>query len=142
MRITLAVAITLLSGMSAAAQTSGGQQQQQTDPPKKEQKAAPSIDGKWTITTVTQNGPIVSTMVLKVEGKKLTGTIASPERGEAAIAGEYADGKIAFSISMQTSNGAIDIAFSGAVKENGTMAGTLDIGAGNTLEWTAERAKG
>ena len=143
--IAVAVAVAVLCSVPGAAQSSGQQppppqQQQQQEKPKPEEKTAPAIAGKWTMTTVTQNGPLVSTMDLKVDGKKLTGTISS-QMGEAAIAGEYADGKLAFSITMQTNNGAIDVAFKGALKDNGTLAGTLDTGSGTVLEWTAERAK-
>ena len=137
--LMMVIAAAVITVTPATAQNSGGQQQ--NPPPKPEQKAAPSIAGKWTMTTATQNGPLVSTMDLKLDGKKVTGTISS-QMGEAGIGGEYVDGKLTFSITMQTNNGAIDIAFTGSLKDNGTLAGTLDFGGGNALEWTAERAKG
>jgi hypothetical protein len=137
--LMMVIAGALIAVTPVAAQNNSGQQQ--NPPPKTEQKAAPSIAGTWTMTTNTQNGPLVSTMDLKLDGTKVSGTIAS-QMGEAAIGGEYASGKLTFSITMQTNNGAIDIAFTGALKDNGTLAGTLDFGGGGVLEWTAERAKG
>ena len=137
--LMMIIAGAVIAATPVATQNSGGQQQ--NPPPKTEQKAAPSIAGKWTLTTVTQNGPLVSTMDLKLDGKKVTGTISS-QMGEAGIGGEYADGTLTFSITMQTNNGAIDIAFTGALKDNGTLAGTLNYGGGGALEWTAERVKG
>jgi hypothetical protein len=136
--LTIVFAATVAAA-TVTAQSSGGQQQK--PPPKTDQKAAPSIAGKWTLTTVTQNGPLVSTMDLKLDGTKVSGTISS-QMGDAAIGGDYADGRLTFSITMQTNNGAIDIAFSGALKDNGTLAGTLSYGGGSALEWTAERVKG
>ena len=136
---TLTILVALACAAPVAIRNSGGQQP--NPPPKTEQKAPPSIAGKWTVTTVTQNGPLVSTMDLKLDGTKVSGTIAS-QMGEAAVGGQYTNGTLTFSITMQTNNGAIDVAFTGALKDNGTLAGTLSYGGAGTLEWTAERAKG
>ena len=115
---------------------------QQTAPRKPEPpKAAPSVAGKWTMTVNANNGPIIATLDAKLDGKAVSGTIAS-DMGQAPVAGEYADGKLTFSLSMPTADGgAMDLTFSGAMQDNGTLAGTMTMATGTALNWTAERVK-
>lgn len=135
-------AVALVAGaVSLSAQA--GQQTPPANQPKTEQKADPKapIAGKWNMSVeVPQQGAMASVLLLKQDGKKLTGTLTGPQ-GEVPVEGEYADGKISFAMSFQGSNGSMSIGFSGALKENGTLAGTLDFGQGQPLNWTAERAK-
>lgn len=125
------------------AQTAG-QQQQQAEPPATEEKPAeaPSIAGKWNVTTTTDQGTMYSTLEIKVDeedAKKITGTLAS-EMGTAPIAGEWAEGKLGFSLSMDTANGPFQLWFAGTMKEDGSLAGTIDFGQG-TIPWSAVKAK-
>jgi hypothetical protein len=115
---------------------------QQAEPRKPEPpKAAQSIAGKWTMTVNTNNGTTIATLDARLDGRKLTGTVSS-QMGLAPIAGEYADGKLTFSLTMQGADGSsMDLSFVGAMKENGTLAGTLSTVTGTTLDWTAERTK-
>jgi len=137
-------AIAIASGtVSLSAHQAGQQQTPPANQPKTEQKADPkaSIAGKWNMSVdVPQQGPMNSVLLLKQDGKKLTGTLTGPQ-GEVPVEGEYTDGKISFAMSFQGSNGSMSLGFSGALKDNGTLAGTLDFGQGQTLNWTAERAK-
>jgi hypothetical protein len=122
-----------------------GAQGQSTPPPqkpeeKKETKPAPSPAGKWDVSAQTQQGAMASTLDLKVDGKKVTGVMAS-QMGETPLTGEFADGKLRFSISFPSNNGNVEIVFNGAFKEDGSLAGTFDYGQG-AMTWTATRAKG
>lgn len=108
--------------------------------PKSETKPAPSIAGKWDVSAETAQGTMASTLNLKVDGKKVTGTMAS-QMGESPLEGEFADGALKFSITIQTNNGGATVSFVGTLKENGTLAGTLDYGQG-AMAWTATRPKG
>ena len=56
-----------------------------------------------------------------------------------AVAGEYADGKLTFTLT--TPEGGMTINFKAALKEDGTIAGSLDM-QGNEGPWTATRVKG
>ena len=97
------------------------------------------VDGKWAMNVETPQGAMDVALDLKSDGKKITGTISSPQ-GDAPLEGEYADGKIAFAISIESPEGAMAIGFAGAKKEDGTMAGTL-TGPFGEAPWTASRVK-
>ena len=97
------------------------------------------VDGKWTLDIHTDQGAMSASLDLKSDGKKITGTITSPQ-GDAPLVGEYADGKIAFGISIETPEGAMSVGFAGAMKDDGTMAGTLS-GPFGEAPWTAARVK-
>ena len=47
---------------------------------------------------------------------------------------------LVFSISYTTNNGPVPISFSGALKDDGTLAGTMNYGQGD-IAWTATRQK-
>lgn len=97
------------------------------------------VDGKWTLDIHTDQGSMSAGLDLKSEGTKITGMITSPQ-GDAPLVGEFADGKIAFGISIDTPEGAMAIGFAGAMKEDGTLAGTLS-GPFGEAPWTASRVK-
>lgn len=126
-------------GANQSTQQSPPSQAQPKPEQKPESKTPPSIAGKWTLTVETQQGSTPSAMEIKLDGKKVAGSISGPQ-GEIAIEGEFSDGKLTFSISFQTSNGPLAIVFSGAQKEDGTLAGTMDFGQGQA-PWKAERPK-
>jgi hypothetical protein len=102
-------------------------------------KTAASIAGKWDMTAETPQGTTPVTLVMKLDGKKVTGTMTGPQ-GEIPVEGEYADGKLTWSITIQGGSGDLNVAFSGAMKEDGTLAGTFDFGQG-AMNWKATRAK-
>jgi len=140
--IAALVAALCLAAPAAAMQATGQQQQQAppTTPPAEEQPAeAPSVAGKGNVTTTTDQGTMHSTLDIKLEGKKVTGTLAS-DMGTAPIEGEWADGKLGFALSMDTSNGPYQLWFAATMKEDGSLAGTIDFGEG-TIPWTATRPK-
>jgi hypothetical protein len=124
--LTLAVAPMLRAQQSAPAA------------PQSAAKPAASIDGTWNMSIATQQG-MQATAVFKSDAKKVTGSVTNAQ-GETPLAGEFADGKLTFSISYATNNGPIPIAFSGALKDDGTLAGTMNYGQGD-IAWTATRQK-
>ncbi|HUF47619.1 MAG TPA: hypothetical protein VMM93_07350 [Vicinamibacterales bacterium] len=133
---------TVLTVMAAWSPAIAGAEARQAPAQEKPQqpKAPATPAGTWDLSVQTDQGPIPSTLVLKVEEKKVTGTLAS-ERGTAEIEGEFADGKLLFWLTMQGGNGAITINFSGSLRQDGSMSGTADA-QGYQMSWTATRAKG
>ena len=135
-------AVVAVASIPVAAQT-------QTPPPKPpeqkpqekpaEKPAATSIAGKWTVTIEFQGQQRTSGLDMKVDGTKVSGTINS-ELGEAAIAGEYAEGKLKFGFSMDANGTPVQIGFIGSLQKDGSLAGTLDFGQGE-IPWTAVRVK-
>ena len=117
--------------------------QQQTPPPAQEKpaetKAPATIAGKWDMSATTPNGTTAVTLVIKLDGKKITGTMSGPQ-GEIPMEGEFADGKLKMWISFQGGSGQMNITFTGSLKPDDTLDGTFDFGQGE-MKWTATRAK-
>jgi len=137
-------ALVVAAAFALATTFSTSAMQQQANPPKPEQKpeqkVPASVAGKWDMTIDTDQGAMQASLDLKQDGKKVTGTITSPQ-GPASLEGEYADGKLAFSISFDSPNGSMQIGFKATAKDDGSLAGTLDFGQGE-IPWRAVRSKG
>jgi hypothetical protein len=128
------VLATVMTGSAAQQATEKPQQD-----PKAEAKAPAGVAGKWILAVETQNGTRTPAMELKVDGKKVTGTLSSPD-GEVAVAGEFADNKLTFTINVQSNGGDMKIDFTGTLKADGTLAGTMAFPQGE-IPWTAARPK-
>jgi hypothetical protein len=139
MRKVLLVAIGLALATTLPARAMQSQQTPPPAPPKPEQKAPASIAGKWDMTIETDQGQMQSLLEMKLDGKKVTGTITSPQ-GAGPIEGEFADNKLTFSLSFDSPNGSMNIAFSATLKDD-AFTGILDFGQGQIL-WHATRSKG
>jgi hypothetical protein len=131
--------VALCLALPASAYQAAGQQQ--AEPPPTEEKAPEptSVAGKWTVVTSTDQGTMTSILDIKLTEQKVSGSIAS-DMGTAPIEGEWADGKLGFALTMETSNGPMQLWFAATMKEDGSLAGTIDFGQG-TLPWTATRVK-
>lgn len=138
---TLGLTLVIATATTDAAQQSG----QQTPPPAPaaakpaDAKTTASVAGKWDMSAETPQGTMPVTLVIKLDGKKVTGSLASAQ-GETPMEGEFADGKLTMSIVFQGGGGSMNITFNGALKEDGTLAGTFDFGQGE-MKWSATRAK-
>jgi hypothetical protein len=122
--------LAIVAATTVAAQS--GQKPETKEPP-------PSIAGKWNLTTTVNGNEMVNLLTAKLDGKKLTGTLAG-QMGEVPLEGEFENGKLWFNISVPSNGNAVQVAFSGAFKTDGTLAGTLDYGQGS-ISWTAARVK-
>jgi hypothetical protein len=140
---TLMTVVTILAlATSAFAQQASQQDPQKSDPPKSDQKAdkpLPSIAGKWLLAFQTQQGAMNANMDLKLDGKKVTGTMSS-QQGESPITGEFADGKLTFTLSFNSANGAFNLACTATQKPDDTLEGNMD-GGQFQLPFTATRVK-
>jgi len=111
----------------------------QAKPEAKPEATASPFAGKWNVNVQNPNGAVESTMDLKVDGKKVTGTLQS-QMGDAKLEGEIADGKLTFWFSMDANGQTLNITFVGTSQKDGSLAGTLSFGQGD-LNWTATKAK-
>lgn len=100
--------------------------------------AAEDATGTWKATMETPMGSQSNTFVLKVDGNKLTGTLANDMMGSQQISDGKVDGdKISFSVN--TDFGVIT--YAGTVKGD-TLKLTMTAGGGQfTLEINAARVK-
>jgi hypothetical protein len=138
-RILIHSSFVLLSVVFAGAIVAAQQTAPPTQAKPEEKKEAPAIAGKWNVSVETPGGNRDSVLDMKVDGKKVTGTLAS-EMGETPIAGEYVDGKLTFTMSFDGGGQQITLTFVGAPKADGSLAGSIDF-QGTAMNWTAVRAK-
>lgn len=94
--------------------------------------APASIAGTWDMTLQSHQ----LALVLKQDGKKVTGTLMLPGK-DVAVAGEYVDGKLTLAT---TESGAMEMKLEGKLQEDGTLAGEFASARGKST-WTAERLK-
>ena len=103
--------------------------------------AAPTgVAGKWTMSVNGQDGVITAGLALTQDGRKVTGTLTSDQTGEVPLAGEFADGTLTFSVTVHTDSDAMRVDFTGKLKDDGTLAGSL-TGPMGDMTWTATRVK-
>ena len=136
---TLTLAAVLVAAAALSAQTQG---QQATPPPASEKPAADkaptapvTIAGNWNISLDAGQGPMDIYATMKLDGKKLTGTLSS-QMGDVGLVGESADMKVTFSIDF---NGTA-ITFTGALKDADHVEGTMSGPMGD-IPWKGVRAK-
>lgn len=135
----IGAAMFIALGATANAGQAQSQPPSQAKPEAKPEAAASPFAGKWNVNVQNPNGNVDSTMDLKVDGKKVTGTLSS-QMGDAKLEGELADTKLTVWFSMDANGQTLNITFVGAMQKDGSLAGTLSFGQGE-LNWTATRAK-
>ena len=102
---------------------------------KGEHKAAPRVDGRWTM--YIKGGPhgdMTMNLELAQDGKKVTGTLTTPH-GDLPVQGELADA----TLTIATSGGDTQVSLTAKVKENGTLEGYLSSQMGD-MTWTTSRS--
>jgi hypothetical protein len=97
------------------------------------------VHGTWNLSVQTDHVFQVG-MVLKQDGKAITGTLLMPG-GEVELTGSFEDGALTLAGEMPESNGhGGKIKLAGKLQEDGTLAGEFGGGRAN-MKWTAERLK-
>lgn len=86
-----------------------------------------SVDGNWKITVQTPMGPQDSTLTLKSDGNRLSGTQVAPNGGSAEIEnGEVNGNQVSWNAKI-TKPMPLTLEFSGAV-DGDTMSGNVKFG--------------
>jgi len=79
---------------------------------------AHEVDGKWTGSLDTPNGPIPVNYTFKADGMKLTGSTSAPDGSSIAIKDGKVDGeKIAFAIDLDFGQGPVTFTYTGVVSK-------------------------
>ncbi len=112
-------------------------------------KADPA--GTWTWSTPGRNGgpDRVSTLKLKLEGEKLTGTLSTPGRGGGAATdtaisdGKLAGDQVSFSVTRDFGGNTMTTKYSGKI-DGDTIKGKIEMpsrdgGAAEPRDWEAKR---
>lgn len=98
--------------------------------------ASAAVAGHWSMELATPHGKMTLALELKLEGKKVTGSLTGEAMGAFPVAGEYADGKLAFSVTGAPS----EMTFNGRLKDADTLVGDLSSHTGD-LVCVATRVK-
>jgi hypothetical protein len=100
--------------------------------------ATPEGTWKWSF---ERNGEkIETTLQLKVEGDKLTGTITGRDGKETAIEeGSFKDGEVKFQVTREREGNKIVVKYTGKISGD-TLSGKSEAGE-RSRDWKAERAK-
>ena len=103
-------------------------------------RADDKISGKWESKFTTPNGDTrTTTYTFKVDGDKLSGTVAGGMGGDAPLAGTVKGNEVKFTVTRQGPNGEMKLEYSATV-EGDTMKGTVESPRGKR-DWTATRVK-
>ena len=136
----LTIAVLLSASLSAALGAAPRSFQDPQTPPAAKPADKPStIAGKWNGSVDPGNGPTYFVLELKLDGKKVTGSLTG-DYGVSQVDGEFADSKLTFSITVDTPNGALTVAFTSTLKDD-ALTGTADLGQMGSFPFKAERAK-
>ena len=104
-------------------------------------KAPASIAGKWTLTLVTDNFTANTTLDLKVDGQKVTGTYTG-RYGSFPLEGSLKGRALEFAFTMNAEGTATLMSFVGEVApDSQTMKGKATLGEMGEATWTAARPK-
>lgn len=148
-RLTLIAVVLCSVGLMAAtdrpaphslqqAQQAG--QQTQTPPPATKPADTPAtVAGKWNGTLAMDGGPIQVTLDVKLDGKKVSGTI-SGDQGTYPIDGDFTGDKLTFSLSFDPGSGPLTVTFTCTLKDD-ALTGTTEISQMGSYAFSAQRAK-
>jgi hypothetical protein len=100
------------------------------------QKSTASVAGRWSMSVKgSPHDDVTMALELAQEGKKVSGTLATPHGDELQVAGEFAEGTLTLAT---TSGGESKINMTAKLKEDGTLDGYLSSQMGD-MTWTARR---
>ena len=100
-----------------------------------EPSTAELLAGEWEAAADAQGQTVPFTMVLKVDGEKVTGS-SSSQLGDSTVSGTWKDGKLA----VVLDGGSVQTALVGSLVE-GKLVGDYDYGGQLTGKWVAAKKK-
>ena len=98
------------------------------------------VKGRWDPSIETPQGAMPLTIIMTVEGEKITGTLSS-QRGDLAITGTVSGNTLTFSGTFEANGQQIILKFTGKL-DGDSMTGEVDFGGMGGGGWSAKRAKG
>ena len=97
--------------------------------------SAPTVAGKWTMTVKSPHGEVSMGLALQQDGKKITGTLATPHGDDLRVEGEFAGETLTLAT---PEGGDTRITLTAKLKGNGTLDGYMSSQMGD-MTWTAAR---
>jgi opacity protein-like surface antigen len=137
--MVLLTAILLAPSLLARA-AAAAQDPKSPTPAAKPADAAATVAGKWNGAVDAGQGPMDLQIDLKLDGKKVTGTLTGQQGTMDVTNGEFADNKLTFTIAVDTAQGPLTVVFTATLKDN-ALTGTADAGQVGSFPFHAERPK-
>ena len=104
---------------------------------RKTDQKAPSVAGRWTVAVKGgPHGDMTMGLELEQNGKKVTGTFATPHGDDLQVEGELSEGTLTLATPGE---GESRITMTAKLKEDGTLDGYLSSQMGD-MTWTARRS--
>ena len=103
--------------------------------------AQQSLTGNWDLTVQTEQGEQAFTVSIVQDGENLKATGEVPDFGEIEMNGTRDGDNLRLSLELDIDGNVLDIIFMGTLAEDGTIAGTTDVGGFGGGSWTAKRAE-
>ena len=103
--------------------------------------AADSVAGNWSIAIdgPPGHGEMTASLVLKQDGRKVTGTLTTEHTGALKVEGEFAEGTLTLEVASPNAD-TQKTTMTAKVKEDGTLAGYLSGPMGD-MKCTGKRLK-
>ena len=96
-----------------------------------------TLAGSWNMVIATQQGMMHAALVLKLDGRRVSGTLSSAHSGTLNLEGTLAGGTLTFST---TAVDATHLEYTATLKDDGTLAGELSGAKVPAMAWTADRS--
>jgi hypothetical protein len=91
------------------------------------QRVIADVSGKWLVTGSSPSGPVESTLVLKQEGRTLTGTIEIARVGFSKVTGTVAGDTVRYTFPLNSQGTPIEVRVNAVLKDNDSMTGTVEL---------------
>ena len=103
---------------------------------------AAAVTGTWTLTIEAPppHGAVTGSLVLKQDGRKVTGTFSSDHTGNAKMEGEFADGQLSLTMTIAGDDSSHATTLTAKFKDDDTLVGYISGPMGD-MTLTAKRAK-
>lgn len=103
--------------------------------------SAAGVAGRWTLSISSPHGETSMGLVLRQDGRNVTGSIGNPHGGaDIPLEGEFVDGALTFSTRPDAGSEMPAMDFSGKLKDDGTLTGYLSTAMGD-MKCVAKRLK-
>ncbi len=98
------------------------------------------VGGGWALTVDTEaGGTTTPSITLVQDGSELTGHYSSDTLGEADVTGSVDGNNVRFSFDAEAGGYALEVTYTGALQEDGTLSGTMSLGGFGDGTFTGKR---
>jgi hypothetical protein len=104
-------------------------------------RAAVSVDGTWALSLQGPDGAVTLPVRLEQTGDGIVGIIGDAATGDLTVNGEISGRALSFSASRAGETGDISLHFTGVLRDDGSLSGTVAAPTGE-ISWAARRVPG